>query len=121
MGVVASGPDALVTQLSGGNQQKVLIGKWLATRPSVLLLEDPTRGVDIGAKREIYRLCDKLAQEGTAILFCSSELDETVGLCDRTLVMSRGRVVREFTRDQASKPVLLRAMVDATGDAREAS
>jgi len=119
MGVAASGPEALVAQLSGGNQQKVLIGKWLATRPSILLLDDPTRGVDIGAKREIYRFCDQLTQEGTAILFGSSELDETVGLCDRTLVMSRGRVVREFARGEATKPALLHAMVDTerhTGD-----
>ncbi len=120
MAVVAPGPDALVAQLSGGNQQKVLIGKWLATRPSILLLDDPTRGVDIGAKREIYRLCDRLAQEGTAILFGSSELDETVGFCDRILAISRGRVAREFMRGEASKPALLRAMV-ATGDAGEPS
>jgi ribose transport system ATP-binding protein len=121
MGVVTSGPDAQVGRLSGGNQQKLLIGRWLTTRPSVLLLDDPTRGVDVGAKREIYRLCDRLAQEGTAILFGSSELDEIVGLCDRTLVMSRGRLVREFTRAESSKPALMRAMVDTTGDASGAS
>jgi ribose transport system ATP-binding protein len=121
MAVVAPGPDALAFQLSGGNQQKLLLGKWLATRPRILLLDDPTRGVDIGAKREIYRLCDQLAREGAAILFSSSELDETVGLCDRTLVMSRGRMVREFARAETSKPVLLRAMVDATSKVREPS
>jgi len=110
LGVVTSGPDALVGHLSGGNQQKVLIGRWLATRPKVLLLDDPTRGVDIGAKQEIYRLCDRLARNGLAILFASSELEETLGLCDQVLVMSRGRVVQKFERGAKNKAQLVQAM-----------
>ncbi len=110
LGVVTSGPDAMVGHLSGGNQQKVLLGRWLATRPTVLLLDDPTRGVDIGAKQEIYRLCDRLARNGLAVLFASSELDETLGLCDQVLVMSRGRIVQQVERGAKTKAQLMQAM-----------
>jgi ribose transport system ATP-binding protein len=84
--------EARVAVLSGGNQQKVLLGKWLATEPRVLLLADPTRGVDVGTKQEIYRLFRELAAEGMAILLYSSDYDELIGLCDRVLVMYGGRV-----------------------------
>ena len=110
LGVVTPGADALVGQLSGGNQQKVLLGKWLATSPKVLLLDDPTRGIDIGAKREIHALCDRLARQGLGILFSSSELDETLLVCDRILVMYGGRVVRTVARGEVSKAQLLHAM-----------
>ncbi len=110
LGVVAPGSDALVGQLSGGNQQKVLLGRWLATNPQVLLLNDPTRGIDIGAKREIHGLCDRLARQGLGILFSSSELDETLLVCDRILVMFGGRVVQSFSRGEASKAQLMQAM-----------
>jgi ABC-type sugar transport system ATPase subunit len=81
----------------------VVLAKWMATGPTILLLNDPTRGVDVGAKSEIYNLCGKLAREGLALLFTSSEIEETVGLCDRTMIMYRGRVIREFSKGQASK------------------
>jgi ABC-type sugar transport system ATPase subunit len=113
LGVVAESPQAPVGRLSGGNQQKVLIGRWLATEPKLLLLDDPTRGVDIGAKLEIHRLCDKLAREGLGILFSSSELEETLALADRILVLSRGQVVHSFTRGEATKALLLQAMSGA--------
>jgi ribose transport system ATP-binding protein len=81
-----------VATLSGGNQQKVLLGKWLATKPKLLLLMDPTRGVDVGTKQEIYRLFRDLAQKGMAILLYSSDYDELIGLCDRVAVMYDGKV-----------------------------
>src|SRR5690606_37728769 len=95
--------DKRVVNLSGGNQQKVVLAKWLATGPEILILNDPTRGVDIGAKSEIYALCDQLATEGLALLFTSSEIEETLGVCDRILVFYKGRIIREFERGHASK------------------
>jgi ABC-type sugar transport system ATPase subunit len=95
--------DKRVINLSGGNQQKVVLAKWMATGPTILLLNDPTRGVDVGAKSEIYALCGKLAREGLALLFTSSEIEETVGLCDRVMIMYRGRVIRRFPKGQATK------------------
>jgi ribose transport system ATP-binding protein len=95
--------DKLVIDLSGGNQQKVVVSKWLATNPRILLMNDPTRGIDIGAKAEIYSLINQLAEEGMAILFSSSEIDEVLGLCDRILVIYRGRLVKEFKRGEATK------------------
>ena len=103
----------LVQNLSGGNQQKVVLAKWLALKPRVLLLDEPTRGVDIGAKREIYELIEQLAEAGVAILFVSSELGEIIGMSDRVLVMRRGKVRGHFTRAQATSESLLRAASDA--------
>jgi ABC-type sugar transport system ATPase subunit len=95
--------DKRVVNLSGGNQQKVVLAKWLATGPEILILNDPTRGVDVGAKSEIYALCDQLARTGLALLFTSSEIEETLGVCDRILVFHKGRIIREFARGEASK------------------
>lgn len=95
--------DKRIVNLSGGNQQKVVLAKWLATGPEILILNDPTRGVDVGAKSEIYALCDQLAREGLALLFTSSEIEETLGVCDRILVFYKGRVIREFVRGEATK------------------
>ena len=96
-------------QLSGGNQQKVVLAKWMETRPRVLLLDDPTRGVDIGAKREIYKLMNEWTSSGMAILLISSELPELLGMSDRLLVMHRGRVTAEFDRRQATPQAVLAA------------
>lgn len=82
----------LIRSLSGGNQQKVIIGRWLLTTPEVLLLDEPTRGIDVGAKYEIYNLILKLAQEGKSIVMVSNEMPELIGICDRILVMSNGRM-----------------------------
>ncbi len=90
--IKARSPHSLANQLSGGNQQKVVIGKWLEIAPNVVLLDDPTRGVDVGAKREIYLIIRKLSAEGRIVLFSSTELPELVGLCDRILVLYRGRL-----------------------------
>ena len=87
-----------VRTLSGGNQQKVVIGKWLPTRPRLFILDEPTRGVDVGAKSEIYAIADRLAAEGAGLLVISSELDELMGLCDRIAVMSRGEIVAVVNR-----------------------
>ena len=105
--------EAPVANLSGGNQQKVVLGRWLARRPKVLILDEPTRGVDVGAKAEIYRLIAELAAEGIALLVISSEMPELLGLADRILVMAGGRVVREMTRGEASEErILSLAMAD---------
>jgi ABC-type sugar transport system ATPase subunit len=103
MHIRAASPRVPVATLSGGNQQKVVLGKWLATEPRVLMLDEPTRGVDVGAKSEIYRLLFDVAQSGVGILVSSSENAELLTLCDRVLVMFRGRVVAELSRDEASE------------------
>ncbi|WP_274651204.1 sugar ABC transporter ATP-binding protein [Paenibacillus humicola] len=94
--------------LSGGNQQKVVIGKWLAAQPEILILEEPTRGVDVGAKAEIYSIIHRLAQEGLSILLISSEMPEVIGLSDRILVLYKGEIVHEFARGEADQEELLR-------------
>jgi len=99
-------PEKPVVELSGGNQQKVVVGKALATGPRVLLLDEPTRGVDVGARSEIYRVIDELAREGMAILVASSDTEELVGLADRLLVFRHGRVAVELTRPLDDKEVV---------------
>jgi ribose transport system ATP-binding protein len=95
LAIRVSGPDAQIGALSGGNQQKVLLSRLLETQPKVLMLDEPTRGVDIGAKSEINRIIDELARAGVAILVISSELPEIVGICDRVVVMREGVTVGE--------------------------
>ncbi len=108
------GDRQVVQFLSGGNQQKVVIGKWLALKPKVLLLDEPTRGIDIGAKQEIYRLMEELAAQGVAILFASSEMEEILGMSDRVLVMHEGRITGELARHQLSEEAIMHL---ATGTA----
>ncbi|MFE7598293.1 multiple monosaccharide ABC transporter ATP-binding protein [Streptomyces sp. NPDC057494] len=99
-----------VGRLSGGNQQKVVLSKWILAGPDVLVLDEPTRGVDVGAKYEIYTVIDRLAAEGKAILFISSELPELLGMCDRVYTMAAGRLTGEVTREDATQEVLMRHM-----------
>jgi L-arabinose transport system ATP-binding protein len=99
--------DQLVSKLSGGNQQKVVLGRWLARAPRVLILDEPTRGIDVGAKAEIYQLIAQLAAQGIAILVISSELPELIGLCDRILVMAAGSVAGEVSRAEANEQRIL--------------
>jgi ABC-type sugar transport system ATPase subunit len=99
--------DRLASQLSGGNQQKLVLAKWLMTQAHVLILDEPTRGVDVATKVEIYHIINDLAREGMGILLISSELPEILGMCDRVLVMREGRLVGEFTRAQANEEKLL--------------
>ena len=89
-----------VGNLSGGNQQKVVIGKWLAARPKILILDEPTRGVDVGAKAEIYKIIDRLAEQGIAIVIISSEMAELINMCDRMVVMNQGRIAGELKKSE---------------------
>jgi L-arabinose transport system ATP-binding protein len=108
--------EAEVRTLSGGNQQKVVLARWLARKPAVLILDEPTRGVDVGAKVEIYQIIADLATAGTAVLVISSELPEVLGLADRILVMQNGRITGELDRSDASEEkILALAMVDDLG------
>jgi ribose transport system ATP-binding protein len=97
----------VVRYLSGGNQQKVVLAKWLALKPKILLLDEPTRGVDIGAKQDIYKILDQLANQGVAILFASSELEEILGISDRVLVMHEGCLAGELSRSQLSEEAVM--------------
>ena len=113
--IKASGPDQLVRELSGGNQQKVLLGRWLMADPKVLLMEEPTRGVDVGAKAEIYRVMNEQTSRGVAIVLVSSDLPELVEMSDRVIVMREGRVVAELAGDDISQEsVLHHALESAT-------
>jgi ribose transport system ATP-binding protein len=98
--IAANGPDHVVGKLSGGNQQKVVLGKWLTTEPRILLLDEPTRGIDIGAKDEIYDLVGKLADQGLSVIFTSSELSEFVAVCDRVIVLCEGTLTGELKGDE---------------------
>ncbi len=110
--------DRQVTRfLSGGNQQKVVLARWLTRSPRVLLLDEPTRGVDVGAKQEIYRLMEQLAASGVAILFASSEMEEILGMSDRALVMHEGRIMGELARSQMTEEAIMRL---ATGGEAQA-
>ena len=100
--------DVPVNHLSGGNQQKVVLGKWLMTHPRVLFIDEPTRGIDVGAKAEIHALMAKLAQEGVAIVFVSSELPEILGMSDRVLVLHEGKITGEFINDNLTQEDILR-------------
>ncbi len=114
MAIKTPGLRQAVVNLSGGNQQKVVLAKWLATNPKVLLLDEPTRGIDIGAKQEIYALIRKLARQGLAVVLVSSELPEVLALSNRIIVLSEGRITGEFARDMATEDVLLTAALPAS-------
>jgi ABC-type sugar transport system ATPase subunit len=107
------GISAAVGQLSGGNQQKVLLARWLMLNPDVLFLDDPTRGIDIGAKQDIYRLIDELAREGKAILLVSSELPELLRCADRILVLNKGRVAARYDAREATQEMIMSAATNA--------
>ena len=123
----ATGLGAPARSLSGGNQQKVVLGKWLMAKPGVFLLDEPTRGIDVGAKQQVYRLIADLADAGAAVLVASSEIEELLGLCDRILVMRRGEIVARFARPGLAsregetsgfdREAMLRAALGASGAA----
>jgi ABC-type sugar transport system ATPase subunit len=102
-------PEQPARSLSGGNQQRMVFGRWMATRPRLLLLDEPTRGVDVGAKAEIYKLIEEARKEGMAILVASSELEELAGICHRIVVLRRGRIVDELERSEFSKERIVSA------------
>jgi ribose transport system ATP-binding protein len=112
--IKAAGPDQKVRELSGGNQQKVLLARWLATEPKVFLLDEPTRGIDVGAKREVQGLIDELAEQGLAVVLVSSEMDELVEGSDRVVVLHDGRVSAELTGDRLTSAALLTALAGGT-------
>jgi ribose transport system ATP-binding protein len=107
LGVKTPSQRQSVQFLSGGNQQKVALGKWLALKPRVLLLDEPTRGIDVGAKQEIYKLMEQLAASGVAILFVSSEMEEILRMSDRTLVMHQGCITGELQRAELSEEAVM--------------
>jgi ribose transport system ATP-binding protein len=110
LGIKCSGPNQRIRELSGGNQQKVLLARWLATNPKFLILDEPTRGIDVGAKGEIQRLIRQLADQGLAVLMISSELEEVVEGADRVFVLREGRTVAELDGDEISEDRVLNAM-----------
>jgi rhamnose transport system ATP-binding protein len=110
--------DAEVSTLSGGNQQKVVLAKWLATEPKLLIVDEPTRGIDIGTKAEVHRQLSELASRGVAILMISSELPEVLGMSDRVIVVREGRVAAEFDRRDATPETVMHAATRAREDAR---
>jgi len=99
--------------LSGGNQQKVLLSKWIFSRPDILILDEPTRGIDVGAKYEIYKIINGLADEGKAVILISSELPEILGMCDRVYVMNEGRIVGELGREEASQESIMKCIMQS--------
>lgn len=109
--VRASGLWKKVMQLSGGNQQKVVLAKWLATNPQILILDEPTKGIDVGAKASVHRFMSELASQGIGIMMISSELPEILGMSDRIIVMCEGRITGKFTREEASQDKILSAAV----------
>jgi rhamnose transport system ATP-binding protein len=111
--VKMSDVDQPAGQLSGGNQQKVVLAKWLSTSPKVLILDEPTRGIDVGTKAAVHRLMSQLAAEGMAILMISSELPEILGMSDRILVMREGRITGAFSRAEATQERLMAAATAA--------
>ena len=110
--VKAKSPNVPVSSLSGGNQQKVILARWLLTKPKVLLLDEPTRGIDVGAKEEIYLLINELAASGLAVVVISSELPEVIGICDRIITICEGRLTGEISRKEATQEILLAAATD---------
>ena len=111
LGIRTPSPETRVDNLSGGNQQKVVIARWLQTAPDILILNDPTRGIDVGAKAEIYSLMEDLCRQGIGIIMISSELQETLSMADRILVMSEGKVTGEVPREEATQENLMKLAV----------
>ena len=106
--------DEPVNILSGGNQQKVVLAKWLATKPKMLIVDEPTRGVDVGAKSEVHRTLSHLAKTGMAIIMISSDLPEVIGMADRVLVMHEGKLTAELSRSEATEEAIMFAATGQT-------
>ncbi|MGN0184984.1 MAG: multiple monosaccharide ABC transporter ATP-binding protein [Aristaeellaceae bacterium] len=114
LGVKAPSVEQTVGNLSGGNQQKVLIGKWMFAQPDIMMLDEPTRGIDVNAKYEIYCIINDLVAQGKSVLMVSSELPEILGMCDRTYVMCEGKIVGEFTREEATQEKIMDRIMQAS-------
>ena len=102
-------PERLAVNFSGGNQQKLIIAKWLARNPKILVMDEPTRGIDVNAKAEIYNIMNDLTQQGMSIIMVSSEMAELMGVCDRIMVMYEGCFVDEFNRDEFDEQMIAKA------------
>jgi rhamnose transport system ATP-binding protein len=109
LGIKAYGPDAPGGSLSGGNQQKVSVARWLATKPKLLILDEPTQGVDVGAKSEIHRIIRALAKDGLAVLMISSDLPEVLGMSDRVAIMRGGKLVELIDKENADAQTVMAA------------
>ena len=107
----AEGITSKITSLSGGNQQKVVLGKWLLAKPEILFVDEPTKGIDVGAKAEIYKLMNELAQSGMSIVMVSSDMPELVSMSDRCVVLSNGRMTGEFTGSEITQENVMRAAI----------
>ena len=107
--ISTSGIEQEVRRLSGGNQQKALVAKWLAIKPKILIVDEPTRGIDVGAKKEIHYLLRQLAQHGVGVIMISSELPEVLGMSDRILVMHEGKIVAEYGAAEATEENIIRS------------
>jgi ribose transport system ATP-binding protein len=118
LAVKAANANVPAETLSGGNQQKLVIGKWLLMTPRILLLNDPTRGIDVGTKQEMYALLRRLAEDGAAILFYSTDYDELIGCCDRVLVMYDGAIRRELVGSEITERALVSSALNIGGDVR---
>jgi erythritol transport system ATP-binding protein len=118
LSIKVSAPQQPITALSGGNQQKVVVGKGLMTQPKVLLLDEPTRGIDVGAKSDIFEIMNNLAKQGYGVLFASSELKEVMAMADRIIVMSKGKITGEFDRSNATEEALVAASAVGHGPTR---
>lgn len=119
LAIKVSSPQNLISSLSGGNQQKVVVGKALLTSPKVLLMDEPTRGIDVGAKDEIFEIMRNLAMQGLGIIFVSTELKEIMAMADRIIVMSKGRITREFQRAEATQQALVEASAPGQENGRK--
>jgi ribose transport system ATP-binding protein len=111
--IMTPGVNQQVQYLSGGNQQKVVLAKWLASRSKILIFDEPTRGIDVGAKVEVYNLMNSLVESGVAVIMVSSEMPELLGMSDRILVMHEGRLTAELSREEATEEKILAAAMGA--------
>jgi ribose transport system ATP-binding protein len=116
LGIQTAGSDAPAGSLSGGNQQKVVIAKWLMAEPRIILLNDPTRGIDVGTKQEIYMLLRRLADEGAAIVFYTTDYDELIGCCDRALVLYDGAIRRELAGAEITEHALIASALNISSE-----
>jgi D-xylose transport system ATP-binding protein len=113
LSIKTPGPNFLVVNMSGGNQQKVVLARWLSIGTRLFILDEPTRGIDVGSKSEIYQIMADLANQGVGILMISSELPEVLGMSDRIMVMREGRIVKELARSEASEEAIMHYAVGA--------
>jgi putative multiple sugar transport system ATP-binding protein len=113
MHIKCSGINQVVESLSGGNQQKVVLSKWVQAEPDVMMLDEPTRGIDVGAKYEIYTIINRLASEGKSIVMISSEMPELLGMCDRIYVVNEGAIVGELSKEEATQESIMKCIMTA--------